>query len=102
MIRRPPRSTLFPYTTLFRSFDFRIRHCARTQVPRRAQRRGIDVRAEGEHRDAALHQLANAGRGSRLAQFDDRQIAWLLTRRFRSGPADNFLKLPAKEEIATF
>src|SRR2546423_11551006 len=24
MIRRPPRSTLFPYTTLFRSF----RHCA--------------------------------------------------------------------------
>jgi len=25
MIRRPPRSTLFPYTTLFRSGD--IRHC---------------------------------------------------------------------------
>src|SRR5437870_11422048 len=23
MIRRPPRSTLFPYTTLFRSFAFR-------------------------------------------------------------------------------
>src|SRR3712207_9386620 len=23
MIRRPPRSTLFPYTTLFRSLDFR-------------------------------------------------------------------------------
>src|ERR1035441_3699995 len=26
MIRRPPRSTLFPYTTLFRSTSFRIRH----------------------------------------------------------------------------
>src|SRR3712207_7427848 len=25
MIRRPPRSTLFPYTTLFRSYDA---HCA--------------------------------------------------------------------------
>src|SRR3712207_6955021 len=25
MIRRPPRSTLFPYTTLFRSFSFFIR-----------------------------------------------------------------------------
>src|SRR3989442_3379212 len=25
MIRRPPRSTLFPYTTLFRSFDLRTR-----------------------------------------------------------------------------
>src|SRR2546426_9984237 len=24
MIRRPPRSTLFPYTTLFRSFDHRL------------------------------------------------------------------------------
>src|SRR3712207_8953145 len=30
MIRRPPRSTLFPYTTLFRSEDMRLiinRHC---------------------------------------------------------------------------
>src|SRR3712207_8293970 len=25
MIRRPPRSTLFPYTTLFRSFEAEIR-----------------------------------------------------------------------------
>src|SRR3712207_8830763 len=24
MIRRPPRSTLFPYTTLFRSFDLEV------------------------------------------------------------------------------
>src|SRR5258706_11032677 len=26
MIRRPPRSTLFPYTTLFRSHPLRCRH----------------------------------------------------------------------------
>src|SRR3989442_9659059 len=26
MIRRPPRSTLFPYTTLFRSFQMNIQH----------------------------------------------------------------------------
>src|SRR5436309_6979178 len=26
MIRRPPRSTLFPYTTLFRSIDEMLRH----------------------------------------------------------------------------
>src|SRR4051794_41700617 len=26
MIRRPPRSTLFPYTTLFRSTDFGVLH----------------------------------------------------------------------------
>src|SRR5437899_9529767 len=29
MIRRPPRSTLFPYTTLFRSY----RICARSALP---------------------------------------------------------------------
>src|SRR5256885_8059406 len=28
MIRRPPRSTLFPYTTLFRSFPFSSGHAA--------------------------------------------------------------------------
>src|SRR3712207_8767379 len=27
MIRRPPRSTLFPYTTLFRSLDKELMHC---------------------------------------------------------------------------
>src|SRR2546427_9338483 len=31
MIRRPPRSTLFPYTTLFRSFDLRI-HITREDI----------------------------------------------------------------------
>src|SRR5258708_12837978 len=31
MIRRPPRSTLFPYTTLFRSIDFLKRRSV--QVP---------------------------------------------------------------------
>src|SRR2546429_6124450 len=34
MIRRPPRSTLFPYTTLFRS------------RPRRAPRRAVEVREQ--------------------------------------------------------
>src|SRR5256885_12209738 len=27
MIRRPPRSTLFPYTTLFRSSEYPWNHC---------------------------------------------------------------------------
>src|SRR2546427_8918859 len=33
MIRRPPRSTLFPYTTLFRSSSANIRWCVLKQVP---------------------------------------------------------------------
>src|SRR5436305_5258574 len=32
MIRRPPRSTLFPYTTLFRSHAETLHHAARPQV----------------------------------------------------------------------
>src|SRR5256886_15142225 len=39
MIRRPPRSTLFPYTTLFRSFPAKWR----SQL-RRPQRDGLDAR----------------------------------------------------------
>src|SRR2546428_10397745 len=43
MIRRPPRSTLFPYTTLFRSVE----------VQRRRHLRGGEVRVHG----VALHDL---------------------------------------------
>src|SRR3712207_8013321 len=34
MIRRPPRSTLFPYTTLFRSVEVERRELARAEVGR--------------------------------------------------------------------
>src|SRR3712207_7399302 len=34
MIRRPPRSTLFPYTTLFRSDEERVRRIAEIVVDR--------------------------------------------------------------------
>src|SRR5947208_13478636 len=40
MIRRPPRSTLFPYTTLFRSGEPLVRrHPFRTHLPHRPQGR---------------------------------------------------------------
>src|SRR5438034_7360148 len=37
MIRRPPRSTLFPYTTLFRSHQRQVDHLARRVKLRREQ-----------------------------------------------------------------
>src|SRR5258707_11555223 len=48
MIRRPPRSTLFPYTTLFRSAGSAQRdgHAARGRAQRRIARRDPD-RLEG-------------------------------------------------------
>src|SRR3712207_8990146 len=47
MIRRPPRSTLFPYTTLFRS---REQHDPRpAPVDAQVQRRGDQVEQRGQH-----------------------------------------------------
>src|SRR5256885_3597393 len=52
MIRRPPRSTLFPYTTLFRSRKFKIKasisRCGFFVVPRPIQVSGVSQRSE-EH-----------------------------------------------------
>src|SRR3712207_6888575 len=84
MIRRPPRSTLFPYTTLFRSRRgpllrdrARVRHPA--PAGRRAAARGA---ADGRqpdavhrhaaalqpllHADARAFELAEIGRATRL------------------------------------
>src|SRR3989442_5514744 len=49
MIRRPPRSTLFPYTTLFRSSFFRSRLTWQQSHKRRfALRKALESRSE-EH-----------------------------------------------------
>src|SRR5258707_9912648 len=42
MIRRPPRSTLFPYTTLFRSFPF-------SGMVQLLKRLGFQERIKGSH-----------------------------------------------------
>src|SRR2546422_5573485 len=44
MIRRPPRSTLFPYTTLFRSSGLGRRHAAPYAAPRGGRRKEGRVR----------------------------------------------------------
>src|SRR5256885_8611815 len=45
MIRRPPRSTLFPYTTLFRSDDYQG-----GDRPRHRQKRNRDTKHHGQRR----------------------------------------------------
>src|SRR2546430_51044 len=55
MIRRPPRSTLFPYTTLFRS---------------RAARHGVDAEGCGASRRDAQHGSAFSGAGPQSAVGD--------------------------------
>src|SRR3712207_8442153 len=60
MIRRPPRSTLFPYTTLFRS-DV---HVVRLRVVPRDRPRGV----------VSLHLVAHAP----LVRFEARRWRWML------------------------
>src|SRR2546425_10679116 len=67
MIRRPPRSTLFPYTTLFRSRRFsprrRARGIVRTGLPRaRTPRRRIAGRAARRHVRGGRAAARNADR----------------------------------------
>src|SRR3712207_8893902 len=52
MIRRPPRSTLFPYTTLFRS------NALRDDLAGRAT---ACIEIDGEERELPLSEIANLG-----------------------------------------
>src|SRR5256885_11116626 len=51
MIRRPPRSTLFPYTTLFRSQEGTLERLGEATVGRLHGQAIADQAAAGEHRD---------------------------------------------------
>src|SRR3712207_8112095 len=80
MIRRPPRSNLFPYTTLFRSpdrVDERLRHEPARRLRERHGRPvpaaladGVDRELRGaaaDQRDLALH----AGRVDRVLRSEE-------------------------------
>src|SRR3712207_6912695 len=69
MIRRPPRSTLFPYTTLFRSDDL-----GRCEIGRALQRPRLPVLAEQQPVRVAREQLRAQPRGAGAQQqLEDRK-----------------------------
>src|SRR2546422_7132990 len=53
MIRRPPRSTLFPYTTLFRSTRAHVRRVRDVAAPQRGLLAAGQLRRRGADRLAA-------------------------------------------------
>src|SRR5258706_8764370 len=58
MIRRPPRSTLFPYTTLFRSsLSSRLRRS--TIALTSSERSFVDIRRRSEEHTSELQSLTN-------------------------------------------
>src|SRR3712207_7144529 len=69
MIRRPPRSTLFPYTTLFRSRDPRL--CIRAHVQRQPR---LPARTDRERaRDLRLVADRRRGLGRAVEPDQDRK-----------------------------
>src|SRR3712207_7338573 len=72
MIRRPPRSTLFPYTTLFRSHDHgRPDRCPAQGSPAAAGHAGRALRVAGEPLRRRVHRLAAHER--RVGHREDRK-----------------------------
>src|SRR5690349_22895027 len=65
LIRRPPRSTLFPYTTLFRSVRRRPRSCSRHPCSTRLAAR--------ESRPSGIRAATRPGRGSTPARSRTRR-----------------------------
>src|SRR5690348_17796361 len=60
MIRRPPRSTLFPYTTLFRSRDVGCGHRQGTAGPGRREQNSHDERSKNRENARAAHEVVRS------------------------------------------
>src|SRR5947209_16876647 len=57
MIRRPPRSTLFPYTTLFRSTSSSSASSTTTVIVAGSRCRGLACLVDEQHRDVVAHRI---------------------------------------------
>src|SRR3712207_7451270 len=64
MIRRPPRSTLFPYTTLFRSYRHPLERCS---VPHRYPRGVVPWHSRRAAKLRALSRSGGCGRPAAVA-----------------------------------
>src|SRR2546430_13207972 len=76
MIRRPPRSTLFPYTTLFRSLDARARVVFWIEMLLEVHRR--NVRRDHVRRDHRLEYLERSEEHTSELQSQSNLVCRLL------------------------
>src|SRR2546422_10989770 len=90
MIRRPPRSTLFPYTTLFRSLsalDAPLRRQLREEL-------GHTLREWGKAAVLVTHDLEEA------YQLADRIVVYESGRVLQAAPKSELLWQPTSAEVA--
>src|SRR3712207_7217432 len=102
MIRRPPRSTLFPYTTLFRSVAVPVRGRLRPRpvdaADRRAQRRAVGQQRAGtvdpDRAAAAPHLLRSEEHTSELQSRQYLVCRLLLEKKKNQNPPHSDLHHP--------
>src|SRR2546430_5144481 len=100
MIRRPPRSTLFPYTTLFRSRttaateEVRKHHEYRTGERQHAYTREIGAAEHQHHRGEHREQRADADRKSTRLNSSHSQISYAVFCLKKKNITKIFLVLP--------
>src|SRR5437588_5519362 len=92
MIRRPPRSTLFPYTTLFRSHECRLRrhrlgHGRRPPRPEDAARARRLAHVPHLARRRGLHQPRSEEHTSELQSHSDLVCRLLLEKKKKKNNA---------------
>src|SRR3712207_7931570 len=80
MIRRPPRSTLFPYTTLFRSRD--RRRARRRDVLRPRDRRALPERPRGAGAVPGRRRRRRAARADRPHARSEEHTSELQSRQY--------------------
>src|SRR2546430_4426197 len=76
MIRRPPRSTLFPYTTLFRSAVHSHRHDRGSHRAGGGGSRGTDRTERGDQHDSPGRAHAEGDRKSTRLNSSHSQISY--------------------------
>src|SRR2546422_7808158 len=87
MIRRPPRSTLFPYTTLFRSCAYSAATTGSESVRSRRSYRETTMSGWAENRAscattgrASFHSLSRAGRSAEWNERSEEHTSELQSR----------------------
>src|SRR3712207_8941293 len=101
MIRRPPRSTLFPYTTLFRSKEGAREGTGGTEACRRGGEEGTVVREVSlppaldvsvQHQESSLRRSAKGRSEEHTSELQSRQylVCRLLLEKKKNGQSHPF------------
>src|SRR2546430_11180940 len=98
MIRRPPRSTLFPYTTLFRS-PSRVRRATRRHA---LAGRGCVTTTAKVPTDIAIAQAARSEEHTSELQSQSNLVCRLLLEKKTEGRVDFTIRIAGMVDIASF